>query len=134
MSLNRIKLLLRCISFDNWHTREQRKTDEKFAAVSKIWESFLRNARCIYIPGKCITVNEKLVRYRGKIPGRTYIPSKPRKYDLKIFWACESNTGHGLNAIAYGGKEGSLCSSQFGPGYCAKSCRALVRYWKRHLH
>ena len=36
MSLNRIKLLLRCIHFDNWHTREQRKIDDKFAAVSEI--------------------------------------------------------------------------------------------------
>ena len=42
---------------------------------------------------------------RGRIPGRTYMPSKPRKYGLKIFWACESSTGYALNAIAYGGKE-----------------------------
>ena len=35
------------------------------------------------------------------------LPSKPRKYGIKIFWACESNTGYGLNAIAYGGKEGN---------------------------
>ena len=69
MSLNRIKLLLRCIRFDNWHTREQRKIDDKFAAVSEIWEIFLRNARCIYIPGDCITVDEQLVGYRGRIPG-----------------------------------------------------------------
>ena len=107
MSLNRIKLLLRCICFDNWHTREQRKVNDKFAAVSEIWEIFLRNARRIYIPGECITVDEQLVGYRGRIPGRTYIWSKPRKYGLKIFWACESNTGYRLNAIAYGGKEGN---------------------------
>ena len=44
--------------------------------------------------------------YRGRIPGRTYMPSKPRKYGLKIFWVCESITGYTLNAIAYGGKEG----------------------------
>ena len=28
-----------------------------------------------------------------------------KKYGLKIFWACKYNTGYGLNAIAYGGKE-----------------------------
>ena len=52
-------------------------------------------------------MDEQLVRYRGRITGPTYIPSKPRKYGLKIFWACESNTGYRLNAIAYGGKEGN---------------------------
>ena len=36
MSLHRIKLLLRCIRFDNWYTREQRKIDDKFAADSEI--------------------------------------------------------------------------------------------------
>ena len=44
--------------------------------------------------------------YRGRIPNRTYIPSKPRKYGLKIFWACESSSGYALNGISYRGKEG----------------------------
>ena len=61
----------------------------------------------IYNPGECITVDKQLTGYRGKIPGRTYISSKARKYGLKIFWACESNTGYVLNVIAYAGKEGN---------------------------
>ena len=61
----------------------------------------------IYNPGECITVDKQLTRYRGRIPGRTYISSKERKYGLKIFWACESNTGYALNAIVYVGKEGN---------------------------
>ena len=85
MSLVRFKFLLRCLRFDNWHTREERKVHNKFAAVAEIWDIFLINMRRAYIPDDCITVDEKLVRYRGRIPDRTYIPSKPRKYGLKIF-------------------------------------------------
>ena len=107
MPLNRLKLLLRCLRFDDWHTCDERKRVDKFAAVSKIWNIFLRNARRVYIPGECITVDEQLVGCRGRIPGQIYMPSKPRKYGLKIFWACESSTGYGLNAVAYGGKEGN---------------------------
>ena len=33
------------------------------------------------------------------------MPSKLQKYGLEILWACETTTGHGLNAIAYGGME-----------------------------
>ena len=40
MSLCRMQFLLRCIRFDNWHTREKRKTLNKFAAVSEVWEIF----------------------------------------------------------------------------------------------
>ena len=53
-----------------------------------------------------MTVDEQLVGYRGKILGRTFISSKPRKYGLKIFWACESSFEYALNGIPYGNKEG----------------------------
>ena len=55
-----------------------------------------------------------MVGYRGRIPGTTYMPSKPRKYGLKIFWVCVSSTGYALNAIAYGGKEGGQVHRNLG--------------------
>ena len=106
MPLNRFKCFLRGVRFDNWHTREQRKINDKFAAISEIRDLFLGSIQRVYVPDDCITVDEQWVGYRGRIPGRTYMPSKPRKYKLKIFWACESSIGYTLNAIAYGGKEG----------------------------
>ena len=107
MSLVSFKFLLRCLRFENWHTREEIKVHNKFAAVAEIWDIFLINLRRAYIPDDCITVNEQLVGYRGRIPGRTYIPSKAPKYGLKIFWACESSSGYSLIGIPYGGKEGN---------------------------
>ena len=85
MSLNRFKLLLWCLRFDKWYTYDERKLVYKFAAVCKTRNIFLQNARGVYIPRKCITVNEQLVGYRDRIAGRAYMPSKPRKYGLKIF-------------------------------------------------
>ena len=41
------------------------------------------------------------------------MPSNPRKYGPKIFWACESTNGYGLNAIAYGGKKGNRVHHNF---------------------
>ena len=130
MSLNRFKCFLRCIRFDNWHTREQRKVNDKFAAISEIWGIFLGNIRRVYVPDECITVDEQLVGYRGRIPGRTYMPSKPRKYGLKIFWACESSTGYALNAIAYGGKEGDQVHRNLGQDIVLRF-RRVARIWKR---
>ena len=101
MSFVRFKFLLSCLRFDNWHTREEKKVHNKFAAVVEIWDIFLINLRRTYIPDDRTTVDEQLVGYRGRIPDRTYIPSKPRKYGLKIFWACESSSGYALNGILY---------------------------------
>ena len=114
MSLCRMQFLIRCIRFDNWHTGEERKPLNKFAAVSEVREIFLKNIRRVYIPNESITVDEQLIGYRGRIPGRTYMPSKPRKYGLKIFWACESSTGHALNAMAYSGREGNRVHRNLG--------------------
>ena len=36
MFLVRFKFLLRCLQFDNWHTQEERKVYNKFAAVAEI--------------------------------------------------------------------------------------------------
>ena len=50
-------------------------------------------------------MDEELVGYHGKIPGRTYMPSKPRKYGVKFFWLCEATTGFALKGMIYSGRE-----------------------------
>ena len=54
MALRRFKFLLRCLRFDNYHTREQRRQENKFAAVEEIWRLFLLTLRRFYIPGEAI--------------------------------------------------------------------------------
>jgi hypothetical protein len=78
MGILRFKQFLRCI---------------RFAAISDIWMMFHAQLRLNYIPD-----SEQLVGYRGKAPGRTYLPSKPSKYGVKIFWASEAKTGFALSA------------------------------------
>ena len=105
MSKNRFKFFLRCLRFDNYRSRRQRLAGDRLAAISSIWQQFIANLRRHYIPGDTLTVDEQLVGYRGQIPGRTYIPSKPAKYGLKIFWLAEAGTGFALNAKIYTGRE-----------------------------
>ena len=45
MFLVRFKFLLRCLQFDNWNTREERKVHNKFPAVVEIWDIFLISLR-----------------------------------------------------------------------------------------
>ena len=66
---------------------------------------FNENLRRVYIPDEALTFDEQLFGYRGKIPGRTYMPCKPRKYGIKFFWICESNTGFALRGMIYTGRD-----------------------------
>ena len=47
MSLNRFKLLLRCLRFNNCYTRDKQKVVDKLAAVSEIWDIFFKCTTCL---------------------------------------------------------------------------------------
>ena len=110
MSLVHFKFLLRCLRFNNLYTREERKVYHKFA-VAETWDILLINLRRAYISDDCIIVDKQLVGYRGRIPGRTHIPSKLRKYGLKMFWAYECSSEYAIHGISYGGKKGDQVHS-----------------------
>ena len=73
MCLSQFKFLQRSLQFENWHTGPESKAHDKFAAISEIWNIFLRNICMILIPGECITVDEQLLGYRWIVLDRTYI-------------------------------------------------------------
>ena len=79
MALNRFKFLLRCMRFDNYCNRPARHGNDRLAAIREVWETFNSNLRNMYIPNEALTVVEQLVGFRGKIPGRTYMPAEPKK-------------------------------------------------------
>ena len=116
--------------FDNYRNRPARSGNDRLAAIQKVWETFNSNLGNIYIPYEALTVDEQLVGYCGKIPGRTYMPTKLRKYGVKFFWLCEATTGFALKGMIYSGRESDsvphrnfahdivmkLCSVYFGAG------------------
>ena len=101
MSKNRFKSFLQFCRFDNKTTRENRLKEDKLAAIRDLWMMFLAQLRICYIPGESLTVDEQLIPTRGRCCFRQYIPSKPGKYGLKIFWCCDSSTACPLNGEVY---------------------------------
>lgn len=104
MSRDRFKAILRTICFDDHATREARKSTDKAAAISEMWMLMNDNLRKQYRPHNNITIDE-LFSLRGRVSFRQYIPSKPAKYGIKIFWACDSKTNYPLNGIIYLGRQ-----------------------------
>ncbi|KAJ8386982.1 hypothetical protein AAFF_G00161590 [Aldrovandia affinis] len=54
--------------------------------------------------GPNVTVDERLVAFRGHCPFKQYMPSKPAKYGIKIWAACDANSSYALNLQVYTGK------------------------------
>ena len=105
MSRNRFRDLLRALRFDDKSTRGERKAKDKFAPIREIWTDFESALRKYYSPGPNITVDEQLMPFRGRCGFLQYLPSKPDKYGLKVFWAVDSETSYPLTCLPYLGKE-----------------------------
>ena len=104
MSRNRCFQLLQTLRFDQKETRRQRRVNNKLAPISDIYGVYSANLQKHFVPGANCTVDEQLIPFRGRCSFIQYMPSKPAKYGLKLFWICDSETYYPLRSIIYTGK------------------------------
>ncbi|XP_029907418.1 piggyBac transposable element-derived protein 4-like [Myripristis murdjan] len=104
MSLETFHIFSRVIRFDNRETRAGRRERDKLAAIRTVWDKWVEQLPLLYNSGPNVTVDERLVAFRGRCPFRQYMPSKPAKYGIKIWAACDANTSYALNMQVYTGK------------------------------
>lgn len=105
MSLRRMRLLLRCLRFDDTLTRDERKQLDKLAAVRSLVENFNEKLKCNYSIGPYATLDEMLLGFRGRCSFKVYIPNKPNKYGLKVFSITDAKTMYTSNIEIYAGTQ-----------------------------
>lgn len=123
MSKNRFKLIQRVIRFDDRTSRSERRKKDKLAPIRDLWEKFNNNLKKMYIPGENLTIDEQLVPFRGRVSFKQYIPSKPDKYGMKMWWICDNATSYPLFGIPYLGKEGSTRSTNLAQNIVERLCQ-----------
>lgn len=84
--------------------RAGRRERDKLAAIRTVWDKWVERLPLLYNPGPNVTVDERLVAFRGRCPFKQYMPSKPAKYGIKIWAACDANSSYALNLQVYTGK------------------------------
>ncbi len=105
MSRNRFESILRFMRFDDKSTRAERAKNDKLAPIREIWQMFNESLRKPYKPSSDITVDEQLVGFRGRCPFLVYMPKKPCKYGMKVWWAADAYTSYPLNGQVYLGRQ-----------------------------
>lgn len=111
MCKTRFQEIMRCLRFDD---KRNRNIGDKFAPIRTLWEKVMSNLQNRYIPGENLTIDEQLVPYRGRVSFRQYMPSKPDKYGMKVWWICDSKNAYPLLGIPYLGKEGGARATNLG--------------------
>lgn len=105
MNRNRFQFLMRCVRFDDIHTRQDRIQIDKLAPIRILFEKFNCNQKKCYSHSAYVTVDEKLEAFRGRCSFRQYIPSKPNKYGIKIFALSDSKLFYTSHMEVYVGKQ-----------------------------
>lgn len=105
MSYNRFWCITRALRFDNRSDRPRRRINDKLAPIRDLVDKWVNNLPYLFTPYENVTIDEQLIPFRGRCPFRQYIPSKPAKYGIKAWLACDSKTNFVLNFQVYTGKE-----------------------------
>lgn len=104
MSKNRFLVLLNCLRFDDAETRTERLKEDKLAAISELFDSFISNCKQNYTLGTHVCIDEMLVGFRGRCKFKIYMPNKPNKYGLKVLLLVDAHTFYVYNAYVYHGR------------------------------
>ena len=104
LSRDRFQLLYLCCRFDNLTTRKERQKNDRMAPIRELWDRFFQLCTRLYNPTTCVTVDEQLVKFRGRCSFRQFLPNKPGKYGLKVWVAADSASHYCFNASVYLGK------------------------------
>ncbi|XP_042569986.1 piggyBac transposable element-derived protein 3-like isoform X2 [Cyprinus carpio] len=112
MSRNRFQDIMRHLRFDDRSTRSDRAKTDKFAAISSVWGSFVTNCITSYNPGLHITVDEQLFPSKTRCCFLQYIATKPDKFGIKFWVACDLKSKYICNVLPYLGKDPSRPSGK----------------------
>ena len=88
MSVKRFEDIRCFLRFDDKRTKQFRLQTDHMAALRHIWDLFILNSKKRYSIHECVTIEEQLVPFKGRCRFLQYIPTKPGKYGIKIFWLC----------------------------------------------
>ena len=58
-----------------------------------------------FVPSQYLSVDEGMIKYKGRLSFLQYMPAKPTKYGIKFYSCCDSVTGYCLRLVIYVGRE-----------------------------
>lgn len=106
MSRNRFELLQAFLHFNNIENQIARgeegynplfKIQPLLDIVNPTYEKW-------YQPARDLSLDESMVKFKGRLFFRQYLPAKPTRWGIKQFVLAEAKTGYCLRSIVYTGK------------------------------
>ncbi|GFU16325.1 piggyBac transposable element-derived protein 4 [Trichonephila clavipes] len=148
---NRFLLLMKFLHFtNNEEFYKDRHPWLKFNKIYELMEHLQRKFRKVYIPGKNLSLDESLIKFKVRLKRKMYIAKKRARFGLKFFVFCEAESGYISDFLIYTG-EGTVYNPKYsqypistkivlhlmdrflGKGYCVTIDNFYVSTACRHL-
>lgn len=104
MTKKRFLFLLVALRFDNATDRPERMKEDRAAAISHLFNTFVENSQRNFSIGTHACIDETLIGFRGRCSFVMYMPKKPNKYGVKLMSLTDARTSYLYNAYIYSGK------------------------------
>ena len=135
MTKNRFEELTQYLHFSDTRTEPKRGEPnyDRLYKVRSVLNSVLEKTKRTYEPSKCISVDEGMIAFKGRLAFRQYLPAKPTKYGIKVWMAADSDNGYIANFAVYLGAEDIGTRRIHGLGYDVVM-KMAEPYLNKHRH
>lgn len=97
MSKHRFLFLMRCVHFADQKINDQSNGPEGLGDIKEVMDIFVNRCQVMYNPSECVTIGEMLISFRGSCPFKQYVPSKSKRYGIKLFALVDSKMPYTKN-------------------------------------
>ena len=86
---------------------------DKLMIIRPVLDFIIGKYHSLYVPTSNLSIDEGMLKWKGRLSIRVYNPMKPIKYGIKFYFLCEAKTGYVLDCIIYRGVTSTLCDIVF---------------------
>ena len=97
MARDKFDQLWRYLHLQDNESRPQ--TPDKLWKMRWFVEYLAERFRTIYTPKTAVSIDESMVKFKGRLSFRQYLPAKPIKWGIKIWALCEPSTGYACDDL-----------------------------------
>ena len=87
---------------------------DKLFKIRKLLDLLLPRFTNVYSSERNLAVDETLIKFKGRVHFRQFIPIKPGRFGIQCFTLAESSSSYGLVSKVYTGKENGVVQTDFG--------------------
>ena len=108
-TMSRTKYEMMAKYFHTYNRRAIPKNNQdKLIVLRPVMEFIQDRCKSVYMPRENLSLDEGILKWKGRLSIKIYNPMKPIKYGIKFYFLCEAESGYVLDFNVYRGVSSSL--------------------------